>query len=80
MVKSRKRRLAVLGVILGAGTVFQYLPSGCSQYFLAEGASAFNWCTVFNCTGGTYFNLCQPFQLLLDCPGVTTATNTTTTT
>ncbi len=76
MVKSTNRKLIATGLILAAGTVFQYLPSGCSQYFLAEGASAFNWCSVFNCTGGTYFNLCQPFRLLLDCPAATTTTTT----
>ncbi len=73
---SRKRRLLALALIAAAGTVFQVLPTGCTPYLLAEGASAFNWCSVFNCVGGTYFNLCSPFRLLIDCPA---ATNTTTT-
>ncbi len=72
----RKRRLLALALIAAAGTVFQVLPHGCTQYALAEGASAFNWCSVFNCTGGSYFNLCQPFRLLIDCPTATTTTTT----
>ncbi len=74
MSVSRKRRLMAVVLALGGGVVFQYIPSGCSQYLGAEAVSAFNFCSVFNCTGGTYFNLCKPFALLLDCPTTPTTT------
>ncbi len=72
----RRRKWMVAGLALAAGTLFQFIPTGCNQYLAAEAVSAFNFCAVFNCTGGTYFNLCSPFPLLLDCPVTQTQTTT----
>jgi hypothetical protein len=70
----RNRKLMALAVALGTGTVFQYVPTGCGQYGAALGASAFNWCSVFNCTGGGYFNFCSPNPVFVDCPNTPTTT------
>ena len=67
---SIKRNKKVLAAILmcGVGTLFQTLPTGCASYVTQETLAAFNFCAVFNCTGGTFFNFCAPVRLLLDCP------------
>ncbi len=67
----KKKFWAAIGV-LGAGMVFQVLPQGCAQYYTQLSLTAFNFCAVFNCTGGTFFNLCQPRAILADCPNATT--------
>jgi hypothetical protein len=40
------------------------------QFFGQSLGLTFDPCTVFNCTGGTFFNLCEPFPLFLTCPNV----------
>ncbi|MEW6250651.1 MAG: hypothetical protein AB1716_08375 [Planctomycetota bacterium] len=72
MANRRKLRLLVVVFALSAGTVCQYLPSGCTEYYTYGVASAFNWCSVFNCAGGEYFNMCRPNPLFLDCPSAVT--------
>ncbi len=80
MAIRHRRKLLAIAVALGAGTLFQALPHGCAQYYTAAALSAFNVCAVFNCTGGTYFNLCSPYALFLDCPNAVPVTGTTGTT
>jgi hypothetical protein len=71
----RRKRFWVAAAILGAGTVFQALPArGCAQYYTQLTLTSFNFCSVFNCQGGTFFNLCEPRPILADCPNVTTTT------
>ncbi len=68
----RNKRLWAAIAVLGAGTVFQVLPRGCAQYYTQLSLTSFNFCSVFNCQGGTFFNLCEPRPVLADCPNVTT--------
>lgn len=66
----RKKRIWA-AVLVSGGLVFQFLPSGCAEYYTYTGLTAFNFCSVFNCTGGTYFDMCSPVPLLADCPATT---------
>ena len=67
---TRKKKLWAAILICGAGTVFQALPTSCANYLTAEALSSFNFCAVLNCTGGTFFNFCEPVALLMDCPNL----------
>jgi hypothetical protein len=66
----RNKKLWAAIVACGVGTVFQALPQGCAQYYTSLALSSFNFCSVFNCEGGTFFNFCQPFAVLMDCPNL----------
>lgn len=74
MSLSRKIRWVTLLGVLTAGTVFQAFVgvNGCGQYWAAEALTAFDMCSVLNCSGGTFFNLCSPVRLLVDCPAAPT--------
>lgn len=67
----RKTKLWAAIVALGAATVFQ-VPGGCQDYYANFMVSSFDFCSVFNCSGGTYFDFCSPDSLFLDCPQVAT--------
>ena len=62
-----RRKFWIMSALLSAATVFQYLPTSCLQLYYNAGAAAFNFCAVLNCTGGTYFDLCSPVVILVDC-------------
>ncbi len=64
----RNRKLWAALLVCGAGTVFQSLPGGCSQYYTQSLLSSFDFCSVFNCEGGSFFNMCEPVALFVDCP------------
>ena len=68
---SKRIKWVALLAALSAGTAWQVGTNGCYQYYGTMAASAFDFCSVFNCTGGTYFNFCTPVRMLSDCPGVT---------
>ena len=78
MSTALKRRLLVGALALSAGTVCQYLPTGCTNYVVAQALTAFDFCAVLNCTGGAFIDLCRPVALLVDCPNTTSTTTTTT--
>lgn len=65
IVRNRwKKILAVCAV----GSLFQFATGGgCPQFAANLGLSAFDFCAVLNCTNGTFFNLCDPVVLLVDC-------------
>jgi hypothetical protein len=70
MSRKKKKFLAILAVC-SAGTLLQtgFVPSGCAQWYLTTTLSAFDFCSVFNCSSGTYFDLCDP-AIFMDCPVV----------
>lgn len=72
MSRSKKKFLA-LSAICTAGTLLQtgLVPTSCAQYYLDSTLTALDFCAVFNCTPGTFFNLCEPVPLFWDCPNVT---------
>jgi hypothetical protein len=70
----RRKRFWVAVALFTTGTVFQYLPTGCTNYLTAQALTAFDFCEVLNCTGGTFFNFCSPTVLFTDCPATTTTT------
>lgn len=72
MCPLRKRRLWAVLVACGTGVLFQVLPSGCRDYTVAQGLTAFDVCSVVNCTGGTFFNFCEPVRIFADCPAPVT--------
>jgi hypothetical protein len=53
-----------------AGALFQFVPGGCRDYAVQQAATAFDICSVVNCTGGSYFDFCYPTPLFMDCPNV----------
>ncbi len=56
--------LAAIGTL---GTLFQFPTGGCTN-LLADGfLTAFDFCSVLNCQGGTFFNFCDPIMLFVDC-------------
>ncbi len=68
MSPTRKRKWLAGLLIVGSATVFQYLPTGCGNYFVSQALTAFDFCAVFNCTGGSFVDMCNPVALLTDCP------------
>ncbi len=68
---SRRRRLLAAAFVLASATTFQFL-SGCGNYFLEIGLGSFDFCSVINCTGSTFFDFCGANSILLDCPDQTT--------
>lgn len=67
MSNSAKRKF--LALVLG-GALFQTYNSGgsCAKYYTDIALTSFDYCAVLNCSGGTYFNLCSPVRILIDCP------------
>ena len=72
MLRTRKRFLALM-LVCTAGVLLQtgLMPTSCAQYLGQAALTSFDFCSVFNCTSGTYFNLCEPIALLADCPTTT---------
>jgi hypothetical protein len=66
----RRRKLLAAVLACGAGTLFQFYPRGCADYGIMQAVSTFDFCSVINCTGSTYFDICNP-PLLMDCPNLT---------
>lgn len=69
----RPRKMLALAAVLGGATLFQLIPQGCGPLLGTFGASAFDWCAVANCTGGSFFDLCEPIVYFVDCPVVQAA-------
>lgn len=64
---SFRRKMTILAAMLGSATVFQLLPSNCAQFFVTGATAAFDFCAVINCSGSTFFDLCNPVVLFQDC-------------
>lgn len=60
--------------LISGGVMLQV--GGCVNYFTEAALTSFNFCNVFNCEGGTYFDLCGTYPLFSDCPNATTTTDT----
>lgn len=74
MSRTKKKFLAVFAVC-SAGTLFQagLVPTSCAQFYGQALLTSLDFCSVFNCTSGAFFNLCEPFPLFMDCPNLTAA-------
>ena len=72
MSMSRKARWVALLAALSVGTALQVGTNGCSDYYVTMAATSFDFCSVFNCDGGTFFNFCSPVRMFVDCPGTDT--------
>ncbi len=68
MTRGWKRRFWALAIVLGAGSVFQYIPTGCNKYWSQVVVGSIDFCAFLNCTGTTYFDICTPVPYLVDCP------------
>ena len=53
---------------LSVGTTLQVGTNGCADYWSVMALDSFDFCSVFNCSGGTFFDFCNPVPLLMDCP------------
>ncbi|HPM24852.1 MAG TPA: hypothetical protein PLP66_13165 [Phycisphaerae bacterium] len=69
-MSSKSKKLWAAIMICGAGTLFQVIPNGCANYLTQQALVGFDFCSVFNCTGGTFFNFCEPIALFMDCPNL----------
>ena len=69
MSRTKKKFLATLAACC-AGTVLQtgLVTTNCAQFYAEAALTTFDPCTVFNCTGGTFFDLCEPYPLFATCP------------
>jgi len=69
MSRTRNKFMAVLAVC-GAGVLLQtgMVPTGCVQYYGQTLLTSLDFCQIFNCTSGTFSNLCEPGPLFVDCP------------
>lgn len=74
LMSTRKYRLKVALALCAVATLFQvgFVPRSCVDFGLRFGLSVFDTCNILNCTQGTFFNLCEPFVTLVDCPNATT--------
>lgn len=74
MTKPRKRFLALVAFGLG-GTLLQVpgLPVGCAQLLGYGLVTGFDFCSVINCSSGTYFDFCDDNSIFVftDCPNTT---------
>ncbi|MFH1745616.1 MAG: hypothetical protein ABIG44_01095 [Planctomycetota bacterium] len=66
-ISKRAKWMALLAA-LSVGTALQVGANGCAEYFTTMALSSFDFCSVFNCTGGTFFNFCDPIPLFVNCP------------
>lgn len=67
-MKTFRRKWLLVLAMCSTGLVCQYLGGGCKQFSAQIGLTVFDWCSVLNCDQGSFFNLCSPVQLLVDCP------------
>lgn len=77
MSRTKKKLLAMCAVCT-AGVLFQtgltgFIPGSCAQWYLQTSLEAFDFCSVFNCSGGTFLNACEPYALFTDCPNAQAA-------
>ena len=68
MSMSRRARWVALLAAMSVGTAFQVGTNGCAQYYTTIALSSFDFCSVFNCSGGTFFDFCNPVPLFVNCP------------
>jgi hypothetical protein len=70
MLRSRRFKWVALLATFSAGTMLQF-STGCNQFWTDVALTSFDFCSVVNCTGGTYFNGCDPVLIRADCPNAT---------
>ena len=68
-----KKKLLAMCTVCTAGMLFQagltgFIPGSCAQWYFQSAVESFDFCSVFNCTGGTFLNVCEPVPLFRDCP------------
>lgn len=62
-----RSRLLSLAALSSAGVLFQLIPGGCARFGVEAFLTGVDFCAVFNCSEGTFFNFCDPVLLLVDC-------------
>lgn len=67
-MSTMRKKIWAAALVVGAGVVFQLVPTGCRNYAFSTAATAFDICSVVNCSGGTYFDFCYPVPIFADCP------------
>jgi hypothetical protein len=74
MASMKRKKFWMAVVLCGGAMLFQLGPTGCTDYMASFALESFDFCSVFNCEGGTFFNFCSPTVLFWDCPQLTTTT------
>ena len=69
MFGSKRRAAVIAGLALGTALQVSSQAS-CGQFAANLALQPIDFCAIINCTGGGFFNFCEPFALLVDCPGV----------
>lgn len=74
MSRKSRKYLTILAVCC-AGTLLQtgFVPTSCVQFYGQTLLTTLDPCAIFNCTGGTFFDLCEPFPLFWTCPSAAQA-------
>jgi len=69
MSRTKKKFLAMVAVC-SAGVLFQtgLVSPSCAQFYGQAVLTSMDFCSIFNCTSGTFSNLCEPIPLFVDCP------------
>lgn len=67
-MQSARKKVWVAAVVCSSGLMFQSLPAGCNEYFANFALQSLDFCTVFNCSGSSFFDFCNPVPLFADCP------------
>lgn len=68
MKRSLRKRI-LMAVLVSSATLAQVIPSSCARPAFDQFLAVVDFCTILNCQGSTFFNLCDPDQpLLTDCP------------
>jgi hypothetical protein len=62
----KRFRWLLIAAAISGGTIFQ--TNGCAEYYVTSAASALDFCSVFNCSGGSFFDFCNPVPVFADCP------------
>lgn len=65
---STRTKSKLLALVTGGFLLQLGVQNGCTEYAVYTAAATFDFCAVVNCTGGTYFNFCEPIVLFTDCP------------
>jgi hypothetical protein len=65
-----RNKYLTMAALCGTGILLQtgLVPSGCMQYYGQALLTSLDFCKIFNCTSGTFSNLCEPVPLFVDCP------------
>lgn len=70
MSRVRRKAITLIALAAGSGALFQVVSGGCANFAVDGALTALDFCSIFNCTGAQFFDLCEPVAVLQDCPNI----------